>query len=158
MAVIEIPSSMNKRLYNVNGADFVLPLENMKENTLNPTCFAVSYELEKDAVNDFEAVAKNYTENENLYMGYWSKKQLKEKFSGLLVGISALGIAMSGVIAFIGILNFINSFRYFSDDYFADMCVQVQALEKWQYVRRRAWICVRNRQFIMDGTRIDGEN
>lgn len=75
-------------------------------------------------------------ENENLYMGYLSKKQLKDEFSGLLGGISALGIAMSGVIAFIGILNFINSFRYFSEDYFADMCVQAQALEKWQYVRR----------------------
>ncbi|MCB6203529.1 ABC transporter permease [Extibacter muris] len=109
MAVIEIPSSMNKRLYNVNGVDFVLPLENMKENTLNPTCFAVSYELEKDVVNNFEAAAKDYTENVNPYMGYLSKKQLKEEFSGLLGGISALGIAMSGVIAFIGILNFINS-------------------------------------------------
>ncbi|MDO4275063.1 MAG: ABC transporter permease [Eubacteriales bacterium] len=109
MAVVDIPSSMDKRIYNVNGVDFVLPLEDMKKNTLNPTCFAVSYELEEDAVKNFEAAAKDYTENENPYMGYLSKRQLKEEFSGLLGGISALGIAMSGVIAFIGILNFINS-------------------------------------------------
>lgn len=109
MAVVEIPYSMDKHLYDINGVEFVLNLEDLKENTLNPDRFAVSYELEEDAQDSFQAAAKEYTENINPYMGYLSKKQLKEEFSGLLGGIAALGIAMSGVIAFIGILNFINS-------------------------------------------------
>lgn len=109
MAVVEIPYSMDKHLYDVNGVDFVLPLENFKENTLNPVCFAISYELEDDAADNFQAAAKDYTENVDSDMGYLSKKQLKKEFSGLLNGIAALGITLSGVVALIGILNFINS-------------------------------------------------
>lgn len=109
MAVVEIPYSMDKHLYDVNGVDFVLPLVNFKENTLNPVCFAISYELEEDAADNFQAAAKDYTENIDSDRGYLSKKQLKKEFSGLLNGIAALGITLSGVVALIGILNFINS-------------------------------------------------
>lgn len=109
MAVVDIPHSLDVHVYNYNAMDMVLPLREFTENPGNSECFAVSYTVEEGYQEAFEAALKDYTENSNQEMGYLSKNNLREEFSGMVEVISAIGIALAAVIAFIGILNFINA-------------------------------------------------
>ncbi|MDO4277002.1 MAG: ABC transporter permease [Eubacteriales bacterium] len=109
MAVVDIPYCMDIHMYIINSVELVLPLSDVKKFPDSSSCFAVSYELEDGAKKSFKEAAKAYTENENIYMGYITKEDLVNEFSGMNSIIRTLGVALSAVIAFIGILNFINS-------------------------------------------------
>ena len=71
--------------------------------------FAKSYTVEPEFAESFEAYLKDYTEEENPSMGYLSKNSVREEFSGMIEGVSAVGYGLCVVIAIIGILNFANS-------------------------------------------------
>lgn len=109
MAVVEIPYCMGTHLGNFNSVELILPFADMTKYPETSTCFAVSYELEDTAQKSFADAARAYTENQNPYMGYVTKADLVENFSGMNAAIKLLGVGLSAVIAFIGILNFINS-------------------------------------------------
>lgn len=109
MAVVEIPYSMNTHRFSANAMDAVLPLREFKERPLNSECFALSYQVEEAYQDAFEQAIKEYTEQKSMEMGYLSKNSLRAEFSGMVNVISTIGLALSGVIAFIGILNFINA-------------------------------------------------
>lgn len=109
MAVVRIPHSQETHVYNFNGMDMVLPLREFKESPNNSECFALSYQVEEKYQESFEEALKDYTENKNPEMGYVSKNSLRKEFSGMVGVISTIGIALAAVIAFIGILNFINA-------------------------------------------------
>lgn len=109
MAVVNIPHSMDVHMYSSNAMDVVLPLREFTEKPESNECFALSYTVEEEDREAFEAALKDYTENQNPEMGYLSKNTLREEFSGMVGVISTIGIALSAVIAFIGILNFINA-------------------------------------------------
>lgn len=111
MAVIEeAPASMDEHRYSVNGVQLILP----KRELMGPDpsyghCFAVSYTLEDGAKANFLEAVKQYTENQNLSMGYMTKEVLIKEFRGMTDVIKTIGLALSAVIAVIGVLNFINS-------------------------------------------------
>lgn len=109
MAVVNIPISMDVHMYASNSLMLVLPEQDFTKNTKYSQMFAVSYQVEKEKQKAFEQVLVDYTENINPQMGYTSKDSLREEFSGMIGVIGTVGIALSGVIALIGILNFINS-------------------------------------------------
>lgn len=109
MAVVDIPNSMDIHTYAFNSMDCVLPLREFKNNPVNSECFAVSYRVEEEDQEAFEAALKDYTENKNPEMGYLSKNSLRQEFSGMVGVMSTIGIALAAVIAFIGVLNFINA-------------------------------------------------
>ena len=110
MAIIDLPYSMDIHRYARNTMDAVLPLKELSQGMgVNNICFAKSYKVEPESLEAFESEIKNYTENECLYMGYASKNSLKKEFSGMTNVIGTIGISLAGVIAFIGILNFINA-------------------------------------------------
>lgn len=110
MAIVEYPHSMDLSSYHPNSMDAVLPLkefQNVKDP--NDICFAKSYQVSDKNKEAFEAAIKDYTENVDPFMGYASKQSLETEFSGLVGVIFVIGITLSGVIAFIGFLNFINA-------------------------------------------------
>ena len=110
MAIIDLPYSMDIHRYAHNTMDAVLSLKELSHGEgVNNICFAKSYKVEPESLEAFESEIKNYTENECLYMGYASKSSLKKEFSGMTNVIGTIGISLAGVIAFIGILNFINA-------------------------------------------------
>lgn len=110
MAIVEIPYSMDLHRYSGNAMDVVLPLREFQQADPNYTeRFAVSYQVEEQYKEEFEASLKEYTENTDKLMAYASKNSLKKEFSGMIQGIAMIGISLSVVIAFIGILNFINA-------------------------------------------------
>lgn len=110
MAIVEIPYSMNLHRFSVNAMDIVLPLRELTQEQQGYTeCFAVSYEVDEQHREEFEEILKEYTEKEDRLMAYASKESLKQEFDGMIQVISLIGISLSVVIAFIGILNFINA-------------------------------------------------
>ncbi len=110
MAIVEFPHSMDLSRYSPNGMEMVLPLKELKDpDALNSICFAQSYHIKDENIEAFGAALKDYTENIDPLMGYSSKTTLKQEFSNMIGTISMFGTSLAGVIAFIGILNFINA-------------------------------------------------
>ncbi len=110
MAIVDCPHSMDLARFSPNAMDAVLPLKEIK-SPKNPEkiCFAKSYKIKDENKEDFEAAVKDYTENTNSLMSYASKQSIANEFSGMVGVISTIGIALVIVIAFIGMLNFINA-------------------------------------------------
>ena len=123
MAIVEIPSSLGLHRYAGNTCDLILPLTELgieEPDTAGDgwygrydasdftSCFAVSYQIEEEARRAFEAAVKAYTD-QHPEMGYLTKEVLQKEFKNMINVIATIGIALSGVIALIGILNFINA-------------------------------------------------
>ena len=108
MAIVEIPSSMTDLTSPVNGVQAVLPKQDV-QNSLYSWCFGISYEVEEEYLEQFTQAVKDYSENVNKNMGYLTKDSLEEGFQTMIGSIRMIGIALSAVIALIGVLNFINS-------------------------------------------------
>lgn len=110
MAIVDYPHSMDLARFSPNAMDAVLPLKEFKDpEGAESICFAKSYNIKDENKEEFEAVVKDYTENTNSLMSYASKQSIANEFSGMVSVISTIGIALAIVIAFIGMLNFINA-------------------------------------------------
>ena len=123
MAIVKIPSSLGLHRYAGNTCDLILPLTELGIEESDAagdgwygrydasdftSCFAVSYQVEEEARRAFEAAVKAYTD-QHPEMGYLTKEVLQKEFKNMINVIATIGIALSGVIALIGILNFINA-------------------------------------------------
>ena len=108
MAIVDVPISMTDQTSPVNGVRTVLPKKDVEKDPY-AWCFAVSYEVEEDQLDSFIKAVNDYSENVNKNMGYLSKSSLMEGFQTMIGSVRMVGIALSAVIAFIGVLNFINS-------------------------------------------------
>lgn len=108
MAIVEIPYSMNLHRYSANSCDVVLPLADLEPEDANVHRFAVSYQVEEEAQEAFEAAVKAYTD-EHTTMGYTTKESLRREFANMVTVIATIGISLAAVIALIGILNFVNA-------------------------------------------------
>ena len=110
MAIIDCPRSMNLSRYVPNGMDAVLPLKEFQnEDETGSILFAKSYQIQDNSKDSFTSALKNYKENINPLMGFTTKQVLEKEFSGMIGVMSTIGISLSAVVAFIGILNFINA-------------------------------------------------
>ncbi len=123
MAIVKIPFSLGLHRYAGNTCDLILPLTELGIEESDAagdgwygrydasdftSCFAVSYQVEEEARRAFEAAVKAYTD-QHPEMGYLTKEVLQKEFENMINVIATIGIALSGVIALIGILNFINA-------------------------------------------------
>lgn len=108
MAIVEIPSSMTDQSSPVNGVQAVLPEQDVQTSP-HSWRFGVSYTVEETQLDSFAQEIENYCENTNPEMGYLTKASLMEGFDSMITAIRIIGIALSAVIAIIGVLNFINS-------------------------------------------------
>ncbi len=86
----------------------VLPKQDVQTSPYS-WCFGVSYTVEETQLDSFVQEIENYCENINPEMGYLTKASLMEGFDSMITAIRIIGIALSAVIAIIGVLNFINS-------------------------------------------------
>lgn len=123
MAIVELPFSMGTGRHSPNGCDMILPLSELGvaeagENGINlpeekqgegyAHRFAVSYQVREEDQAAFGEAVKAYTER-NPQMCYLTKEALRGEFEGMVTVIATIGTALAGVIALIGILNFINA-------------------------------------------------
>ena len=111
MAIVEIPSGMGIGRHSMNRCDVVLPLTDVSCDQAAGGAgrlFAVSYEVSGEEQAAFLEAVSAYTESHE-QMGYVDKDSLKRAFEGMVNAMAAIGITLAVVIAFIGILNFINA-------------------------------------------------
>lgn len=108
MAIVRIPYSMDTHRYTANGCDVVLPLTEFDAADECTYLFAASYLVAEEDQEAFQAALEAYTEK-NPEMAYASKESLKGEFDGMVRIMATIGIALSAVIALIGILNFTNA-------------------------------------------------
>lgn len=111
MAVVSIPFSMRDGGYSANSIDVVLPLSDLKQQSAyaSSEVMAVSYEVKPENREAFEEYLKQYTQNVNSNMGYLSADTLRAEFDNMIRSMGLLGVVLAGVIALVGILNFMNT-------------------------------------------------
>lgn len=119
MAIVDIPTSMDQHGYSVNGLGVVLPESEFTRAYPKDGeyvggeeygyRFAKTYTLEEGYEDGFIQAAESYVENVNPIMGYVDRASLEQEFSGMVTMLRTIGVALSAVIALIGLLNFINS-------------------------------------------------
>ncbi|MBD5486301.1 MAG: ABC transporter permease [Lachnospiraceae bacterium] len=117
MAIVEIPYSMGLNRHAANGCDAVMPLTEIVPDGDRSGeteyggwghCFTVSYQVEEEEQEAFEAAVRAYTE-QNTQMGYVTQDSLRQEFEGMVTIVATIGIVLAAVIALIGILNFVNA-------------------------------------------------
>ena len=109
MAIVSIPESMNLHVYGPNRCDAILPLSELTfDNSEKAYCFSVSYQIEDSRQEAFAKAIEEYSDSHAM-MGYVSLDMLRKEFENVTMVFAIVGITLAAVVAFIGILNFINA-------------------------------------------------
>ena len=107
VACVKVPSPMSFRYY---GSDaFVLNSEVFKEDTGKSDVMVYLANTTKESNAQMEAFLQDYTEKNNPDMDFESKKSCTDVFEEFKGMFELLGGILSGIIALVGILNFLNA-------------------------------------------------
>ena len=88
---------------------FFLPANVYLPLSYEKAIMSYTFNAADDMEAEIEVFLKNYTETEQPLMSYESKAVKVEEFDGMRLLLLSVGGVLSGIIGFIGILNFINS-------------------------------------------------
>lgn len=109
-ARVMVNQSMGYRYSFAGQQKYVLGAEEFKRETGTAAVMSYLMNMEDDsAAETMEAFLQNYTENREVGYDFESKESYSRNFYSLRSMFVLLGGALSGVIAVIGILNFINA-------------------------------------------------
>lgn len=92
--------------YNYN---YYLPADTYLSMVENPGIMSYSYNVAEEAEESMTAFVQDYTENVEPVMNYSSKATRVREFEGLRNMVLLVGGALSLIVGFIGVLNFVNS-------------------------------------------------
>jgi putative ABC transport system permease protein len=107
MAVVGMKPANYTRWGNDYG--FYLPSNVYLPLTYEKAVMSYAFNVEDGAEADVEAFMQEYTESEQPLLNYESKSVKANEFEGLRLLILSVGGLLSGIIAFIGVLNFVNA-------------------------------------------------
>lgn len=85
---------------------FILPSEELLENYPDATVMYYAYDVDDNNISDMEAYISDYTDNTDY--GYESKQTYIDGLDSFRKMFLVLGGILSGIIALIGVMNFIN--------------------------------------------------
>ena len=107
VAAVVVPSSIDYRFY---GADqFVMGAEQFQQDTQTSSVMTYVFDVSDDATDRMEAFLADYTEHVQPLFDYESKATYQAEFDGFRSMFLTLGGVLSGIIALIGVLNFVNA-------------------------------------------------
>lgn len=111
LAVAELPSAYHCGSYTGNGSCVVLPEAEYLTYVSRDSRFPMMtvFDVDDEHIAEAESFVRNYTENVDPTMDYRSRLTLAEKYRGFIRMFTLVGGALCGLLALIGILNFINS-------------------------------------------------
>jgi putative ABC transport system permease protein len=109
MAIVDIPYSMTIRNFPVNALTTVLPLDEVLKYDKQGVPFAVSFLVDDEKEANIQSLLEDYTTKIDPNTDFESKESLRDEFGSLTSTFSIIGGALSFVIGFIGVLNFINT-------------------------------------------------
>lgn len=108
MAKASIPFSMGTR-FGTTGDTIYLPEKEFIEQMENPLFCNYMFDVKDENIDEIETFLEDYTTNVEANMKYESKKSYIKEFEQLVSTFVIIGGALSFIIGFVGILNFINS-------------------------------------------------
>ena len=107
VAAVVVPSSIDYRFY---GADqFVMGAEQFQQDTQTSSVMTYVFDVSDDATERMEAFLADYTAYVQPFFDYESKATYQAEFDGFRSMFLTLGGVLSGIIALIGVLNFVNA-------------------------------------------------
>ncbi len=107
-AVAIIPYSLSMRSYNVGEEIFVLPTETALQNCHSLQPMNLLLEAENDKIADITSFLENYTTSVNTQLDFESTEKAEAEFENFKNMFLLVGLFLSSIIGFIGILNFFN--------------------------------------------------
>lgn len=108
MAKASLPFCMTTR-FGITGDTILLPEKEFIKQIENPLFCNYIIDVKDENIAEIETFLKDYTTNVEPNMKYESKNSYIKEFNQLISTYSIIGGALSFIIGFVGILNFINS-------------------------------------------------
>ncbi len=106
-ARVTVKNSMGYRFYGAE--QYILPADVFCRETGSATAMNYLFDVADADIGQMEAFLREYTEQEASFYSYESKDYYINQFDSFRGMFLLMGGALSGVIGFIGILNFINA-------------------------------------------------
>lgn len=109
MAKVAINHYTNSIRWRSGDYHFYLPAEVYKTLVTEPGRMSYVFNVEDGKVPEMESFLKDYTKNVEILMDYESKQIFVDEFNDMQIMVMTVGGILSGIVGFIGILNFVNS-------------------------------------------------
>lgn len=109
LAVADIPESISARHSHPLTPTFYLPSQVFLEQIEQKAPMLSTIDVQDSAMEKMERFLANYSTNTDQNMEFESKASLAAEFENLQKTLKIVGITISILVAFIGIMNFINS-------------------------------------------------
>ena len=109
MAIGDLPSALSPGHGHFIDINFILSGEEFQAQTGETGALKMAFNVESAAYDDTEMWLNNYCEEVNPDLAFRSKDTYVEEFRGMQNTFLVVGGVLSFILAFIGILNFINS-------------------------------------------------
>ena len=109
MATCIVPTAIGTRFYADMGAEYILPADEFLDLFGERTAMRLLIEAEDEAEPQIEEWLKDYTSNVDPTLVYTSRGTFKEEFGSLVNMFLAAGGVLTGILALVGLLNFVNT-------------------------------------------------
>lgn len=108
-ALVEIPASLTYRYYGTQ-YNYILSAETFIQDTGTCACMYYAFDAQDDCIGQIEDFLSAYTENTMPQYDYESRQTYAEDFASFTHMYSLCASALSFIVGFVGILNFLNTF------------------------------------------------
>lgn len=109
MALCEMPYALSTQIYYVFGGQVMIPESEYFALTENRNAMSVMINARKNCYDDVERQICHITDNMDSQVVLKSRQTYLEEFRDFIMMIKLVGGMLSGILALIGILNFINA-------------------------------------------------
>ena len=109
MALCEMPYALSIQIYYVFGGQVMIPESEYFALTENRNAMSVMINARKNCYDDVERQICHITDNMDSQVVLKSRQTYLEEFRDFIMMIKLVGGMLSGILALIGILNFINA-------------------------------------------------
>lgn len=109
MALCEMPYALSTQSYFMLGGQVMIPESEYFTMTENRNAMSVMINAEENRFDDVDQQIRSITDSGNSQIMLKSKQTYLEEFSDFIKMIKLVGGTLSGILALIGILNFVNA-------------------------------------------------
>lgn len=109
MALCDMPYAISKQSYYIFGGQVMIPESEYFAMTDNRNAMSVIMNAEEDRFDEVDTQIRYMTESSDSQVIVKSKQTYLDEFSDFIKMIKLVGGTLSGILALIGILNFVNA-------------------------------------------------
>ncbi len=109
MAIANLPFNLTVRHSHPYNTELYMLNDEFISNLRNLAPMYTAFNVKDDFEGEMNSFLKNYCENINTDMNYNSKDTFVEEFKTMQNSFKSVGLALSLIIGFIGVMNFVNT-------------------------------------------------